>query len=80
MIPRSIRLSEAPGFGKPIFVYDKHSIGAKRYQDLANEVLGLPVSAEEPQNAAELPETQRIQGGSYGQEESVGEGADSPNS
>ncbi|MFH1479539.1 MAG: AAA family ATPase [Candidatus Omnitrophota bacterium] len=39
-IPRSIRLSEAPGFGKPIHLYDKNSSGAKTYLSLAMEVLG----------------------------------------
>ncbi|NQT76009.1 MAG: ParA family protein, partial [Candidatus Omnitrophica bacterium] len=43
IIPRSIRLSEAPGFGKPIHLYDKNSIGAKRYLSLASEILGEPV-------------------------------------
>ncbi len=46
IIPRSIRLSEAPGFGKPIHLYDKNSIGAKRYSSLACEVLGESVSEE----------------------------------
>ena len=40
VIPRNIRLTEAPSFGKSIFVYDKDSIGAKKYADLANEILG----------------------------------------
>jgi len=46
IIPRSIKLSEAPGFGKPIHLYDKHSIGAKTYLSLANEILGEPVILE----------------------------------
>ncbi|OGW74820.1 MAG: sporulation initiation inhibitor Soj [Omnitrophica bacterium RBG_13_46_9] len=41
IIPRSIKLSEAPGFGKPILLYDKNSIGAFAYQNLAKEVLGI---------------------------------------
>lgn len=41
IIPRNIRLSEAPSFGKPVSLYDKHSIGAKRYEELAQEVLRL---------------------------------------
>ncbi len=40
IIPRSIRLSEAPGFGKSIFQYDKNSIGAQKYNALAKELLG----------------------------------------
>ena len=39
MIPRSVRLSEAPSFGKPIVQYDPHSVGAERYRELAREVL-----------------------------------------
>jgi len=40
IIPRSIKLTEAPGFGKPILVYDKNSNGASAYENLAKEVLG----------------------------------------
>ena len=40
VIPRNIRLTEAPGFGKPIAIYDKNSIGAQKYQEFANELLG----------------------------------------
>ena len=41
VIPRNIRLTEAPGFGKPIALYDKNSIGAQKYQEFANELLGV---------------------------------------
>lgn len=47
IIPRSIRLSEAPGFGKPIHLYDKNSIGAKTYSLLASEILGEPIQEGE---------------------------------
>ncbi len=40
IIPRNIKLSEAPSFGKPIAIYDGSSIGAKRYKELAEEILG----------------------------------------
>lgn len=40
IIPRSIRLTEAPGFGKPIVLYDKDSVGAQKYEELAKEILG----------------------------------------
>jgi chromosome partitioning protein len=39
VIPRNVRLSEAPSFGKPIVLYDPHSSGADSYRDLAREVL-----------------------------------------
>lgn len=40
VIPRNIRLTEAPGFGKPIAFYDKNSIGAEKYHDFMVELLG----------------------------------------
>lgn len=40
IIPRNIRLSEAPSFGKPIHLYDEHSIGATMYSQFTKEVLG----------------------------------------
>ena len=39
VIPRNIRLSEAPGFGKPILLYDTFSSGAEAYRQLAKEVM-----------------------------------------
>ena len=39
VIPRSVRLSEAPSHGKPAVVYDRSSRGAVAYKDLAREVL-----------------------------------------
>ena len=39
VIPRTVRLSEAPGFGQPALYYDKSSRGAKAYQELAGEIL-----------------------------------------
>ncbi len=39
IIPRNVRLSEAPSHGKPIVVYDPKSKGAEVYSDLAMEVL-----------------------------------------
>ncbi len=38
IIPRTVRLSEAPSFGQPITVFDPQSRGAKAYRDLAKEV------------------------------------------
>jgi len=39
MIPRTVRLSEAPSFGQPILYYDKKSKGAEVYMKLAKEVI-----------------------------------------
>ncbi len=39
VIPRSVRLAEAPSFGKPILVYDPRSRGAESYIKLAKEIL-----------------------------------------
>jgi chromosome partitioning protein len=41
VIPRTVRLAEAPGFGKPITMYDPTSRGALAYRHLAEELLGL---------------------------------------
>jgi chromosome partitioning protein len=38
VIPRNVRLSEAPSFGQPISSYDPYSKGAEAYQALAMEV------------------------------------------
>ncbi len=39
IIPRNIRLSEAPSHGKPVILYDIHSKGAESYLNLAKELL-----------------------------------------
>jgi len=49
VIPRSIRLAEAPSFGKPILVYDPRSRGAESYIQLAKEVLK---NEQKPRTAA----------------------------
>ena len=39
MIPRNVRLAEAPSFGAPAMYYDRASSGAKAYLALAGEML-----------------------------------------
>ena len=39
VIPRTVRLAEAPSFGRPINYYDKTGKGARAYMDLAKEIL-----------------------------------------
>ena len=49
VIPRNVRLAEAPSFGKPIILYDLASVGAQAYVNLAKELLErhkAPISAE----------------------------------
>jgi len=39
VVPRNVRLGEAPSFGKPILTYDAASVGAKSYLSLAEEIM-----------------------------------------
>ncbi len=39
VIPRNVRLSEAPSYGKPVLDYDTASKGARAYRELAGEVI-----------------------------------------
>jgi chromosome partitioning protein len=39
VVPRNVRLAEAPSYGKPITVYDPRSKGAEAYQELAQEII-----------------------------------------
>ncbi|MCL6638566.1 MAG: AAA family ATPase [Firmicutes bacterium] len=41
VVPRNVRLSEAPSHGKPVMVYDRRSKGAEVYHELAKEVMGI---------------------------------------
>jgi len=45
VIPRSIRLAEAPSHGKPVILYDVRSKGAESYIKLAKEILGNSTGA-----------------------------------
>jgi len=46
-IPRNVRLSEAPSYGKPVMYYDKSSKGADAYELLGHEFLGEPLVLKE---------------------------------
>jgi chromosome partitioning protein len=52
VIPRTVRLSEAPSFGKPIIHYDRHSAGATAYIALAKEFLKRQQAEEKAVAAA----------------------------
>lgn len=52
IIPRNIRVSEAPGFGRPVIYYDETSKGAQAYTELAEEIVrnfANPENQEEKQ-------------------------------
>ena len=51
VIPRSIRLAEAPSFGKPILTYDPRSHGAESYIKLAKEILDHEQTRQSAQSA-----------------------------
>ncbi|MGH7699175.1 MAG: ParA family protein [Gemmatimonadales bacterium] len=62
-VPRNVRLAEAPSFGKPIILYDVHSVGAQSYLAVAQELIrrvehdaGAGASSPAPAAAAPLPE------------------------
>ncbi|NQY33890.1 MAG: ParA family protein [Alteromonadaceae bacterium] len=49
VIPRNVRLAEAPSFGTPVMYYDKSSTGAKAYLALAGEILRRTSQAKKKQ-------------------------------
>lgn len=56
VIPRNVRLAEAPSFGKPILMYDIGSIGAQTYLGVAEELINRTIS----RTSADNLEAQRI--------------------
>ncbi|MFH1304799.1 MAG: AAA family ATPase [Candidatus Omnitrophota bacterium] len=54
IIPRTIKLTEAPGFGKPIALYAPDSIGAKKYEEVAKEILGISEITEHAENKEDM--------------------------
>jgi len=85
VIPRNVRLSEAPSHGLPIFLYDIRSKGAEAYLSLAKEFLeheaqGVGQRAEKPDSAGagaddgNRPETGPVEG----ETASAGSGTDDP--
>ena len=54
IVPRNVRLAEAPSFGKPIILYDVASVGAQAYMSVARELLERSGhEAAEPAGAAQ---------------------------
>ena len=46
VIPRNVRLAEAPSYGKPIITYDPHSKGSEAYSQLAREIISREIIYE----------------------------------
>jgi chromosome partitioning protein len=64
VIPRNVRLAEAPSFGKPILMYDVQSVGSKTYLSVAQELLRRAESgeltADVPLPHSNIPETRKV--------------------
>ena len=56
VIPRNVRLAEAPSFGKPVLLHDKSSTGALAYLALAKELIQRRGALPGPQDAYHAPE------------------------
>jgi chromosome partitioning protein len=55
IVPRNVRLSEAPSHGQSIFEYDSKSVGALKYLELANELVQRnTINAKHKQNNGDL--------------------------
>ena len=52
VIPRNVRLAEAPSYGKPVILYDANSKGSMNYLNLAKEVL-------QKNNLTKIPQEER---------------------
>ena len=61
LIPRNVRLSEAPSYGKPIIEYDRHCVGATAYRNLAKEFIKRQKKSKKAE-AEELPTLSNVLG------------------
>ena len=53
VVPRNVRLAEAPSFGKPIILYDLASVGAQAYMGVARELIERHATATTPRGAGD---------------------------
>jgi len=68
IVPRNVRLGEAPSFGKPIMLYDIRSKGSESYLNLAREIISHERKAESTRPRPQLPDSRtapRIEGGAF---------------
>lgn len=61
IVPRSVKISEAPSFGKPAVLYDPHNRGSKAYYEVAKEFVAryAPKAQESKQNSEQPAETKQ---------------------
>jgi chromosome partitioning protein len=64
IIPRNIRLSEAPSHGMPISLYDPQCSGARAYRNLSLELIQRDSAGAEKKN--QNTETNSLDGGKHG--------------
>jgi chromosome partitioning protein len=60
VIPRNVRLAEAPSHGKPVLIYDVRSRGAESYIQLAKEILGHTMKVQEMPAPVEAGEEKEV--------------------
>jgi chromosome partitioning protein len=68
VVPRNVRLGEAPSFGKPIMLYDIRSKGSESYLNLAREIISHERKEESTGPRPQLTDTRtapRVQGGAF---------------
>lgn len=61
VVPRNVRLAEAPSFGKPIILYDVASVGAQAYVNVAREVIQRQ-KTDQQHTDIEIPVDREIEG------------------
>lgn len=54
IIPRNVKITEAPSFGKPVILYDKRSKGAEAYLNFAKEISGGEKETEKKENSEKI--------------------------
>jgi chromosome partitioning protein len=61
VIPRSVRLSEAPSFGKTILEHDPNGAGANAYRALAREFIQRDALPASPRGSAHTPPSENLE-------------------
>ena len=55
VVPRNVRLAEAPSFGKPIVLYDVQSVGAQAYFAVADELMRRELASSKELHSDIIP-------------------------